>query len=83
MRKKPYAQKLLPVIVAAVVIYTVAAFILQFKGGVEISPALTTAYFAFWGVEIVNLAVIKVSKEKRQNEGDSAPEEEITEESEG
>ena len=67
-KKKPYAQRLLPVIITAVMIYVVAAFVLQFVTSVEISPTLTTVYFTFWTVEIVNLAVIKKSKNQKSKE---------------
>ena len=55
------------VIIAAVVcniVYTVAAFILQFVTEVEISSTLTTCWFAFWGVEVGALAGIKMCKTK-------------------
>ena len=44
--------------------YTVADFALQYFTSVEVSPTLTTAWFAFWGVELINLTVIKTSKVK-------------------
>lgn len=63
---KSFAKKLIPWIITAVVIYTLAAFILQFYNGTEISPTLTTAYFSFWGVELISLATIKNNKTKKQ-----------------
>lgn len=63
---KSYAQKLLPWIIVAIVLYTVAAFVLQFVTQVEISSTLTTAYFAFWTAEIIAIASIKNVKEKRK-----------------
>lgn len=63
-KEKPYAQKLIPIIIMAIMGYTIFAFILQFKIGIEPSPALTTAYFSFWGAEIIGLATIRTSKEK-------------------
>ena len=47
-----------------IIIYTAADFALQYFAGVEVSPTLTTAWFAFWTVEIVALAAIKTSKVK-------------------
>lgn len=67
MKKKSYAQRLLPWIVVAIVSYTVAAFVLQFVTQVEISSTLTTAYFTFWTVEILAIASIKNVKEKRKS----------------
>lgn len=63
-KNKPFAQKLIPIIILAVIAYTVAAFILQFVGQTEISPSLTVAYFAFWGTELISLATIKNAKSK-------------------
>ena len=63
-RRKPYAQRLIPFIICAIVIYTIADILLQAVCGVEISPTLTTAYFAFWGTELIGLATIKNRKIK-------------------
>ena len=63
-KERPYAQKLIPIIIIAIMGYTILAFILQFKMGIEPSPTLTTAYFSFWGAEIIGLATIRTSKEK-------------------
>lgn len=63
-KEKPFAQKLIPIIILAVIIYTIAAFVLQFVGQTEISPSLTVAYFAFWGTELISLATIKNTKSK-------------------
>jgi uncharacterized protein VirK/YbjX len=67
-KKISYAKLLLPWIVVAIVLYTVAAFILQFCTQVEISSTLTTCYFSFWTVEIVSLAGIKTMKVKGKKE---------------
>lgn len=63
-KTKPYAQRLIPVVVLAIMLYTIADILLQIFIGTEISTTLTTCYFAFWGVEIVNLALIKFGKAK-------------------
>ena len=63
-KEEPYAQKIIPWIIFAIVMYTAADFYLQLKTGIEISPTLTTCYFGFWTAEIINLAAIKTSKEK-------------------
>jgi FtsH-binding integral membrane protein len=65
-KKTNYAKLLLPWIIVAVMGYTIAAFILQFYTQVEISPTLTTAYYAFWTVEIISLAGIKTVKESKK-----------------
>ena len=59
---------MLVLIVIAIVAYTAATFALQYFTSVEISPTLTTAWFAFWTVEIVALAAIKTSKVKHHQD---------------
>lgn len=53
---------MLAVIVTMIVGYVIASFILQYHTSIEMSPTITTCWFAFWTVEIVALAGIKVSK---------------------
>ena len=55
---------MLVLICTMVILYTAATFALQYFTTVEISPTLTTAWFAFWGTELVALAAIKTSKVK-------------------
>lgn len=55
---------MLVLIVTAIILYTIANFILQYYTSVEVSPTLTTAWFAFWGVELVNLTLIRTTKVK-------------------
>ena len=55
---------MLALICTMIILYTVAAFALQYFAGVEISPTLTTAWYAFWATELVALAAIKTSKIK-------------------
>lgn len=55
---------MLVVIIIAVTLYAAADFCLQYFAGVEVSPTLTTCWFAFWGTEIISLAAIKTSKVK-------------------
>ena len=59
---------MLVLICAMIIIYTAATFVLQYFTSVEISPTLTTAWFAFWGTELVALAAIKTSKVKHHAE---------------
>lgn len=64
-KKIPYIKRLIPVIIAAILSYTIAGILLQAVCNVEISPTLTTAYFSFWGVELISIATIKTRKIKR------------------
>lgn len=47
-----------------IILYTGANFALQYFTSIEVSPTLTTAWFAFWGTELVALAAIKTQKVK-------------------
>ena len=66
--KKKVSNIMLVLICAMIILYTAANFALQYFAGVEVSPTLTTAWFAFWTVEIVALAAIKTSKVKHGQE---------------
>ena len=59
---KKVSNLMLFVVCVMIIIYAAASFALQYFAGTEISPTLTTAWFAFWGTEIVALAGIKISK---------------------
>lgn len=66
--------------VTAVVGYATVAIIAHFATGIELSPTLTTAWFSFWGVEIIALATIKNCKTKHHSEDtEDIPNEEDTE----
>ena len=75
--KKKVSNIMLVLICTMIILYTVATFILQYFTSVEISPTLTTAWFTFWGTELVALAAIKTSKLKH---GKDDSEENINEE---
>lgn len=66
-RAKHFADYIIYLSVAAILGYTVAAVALQFSGAMELSPTLTTCWYAFWTVEIVALATIKISKVRSTN----------------
>ena len=63
-RKKHFADYVVFISLSAVAIYTTVAFILQFSGQGEVSPTLTTCFYSFFGVEMINLALIKHGKTK-------------------
>ena len=78
--KKKVSNIMIVLICAMIIIYTIADFALQYFTQIEVSPTLTTAWFAFWGVELVNLMIIKTSKIKHNVQ--DATEEELVEDSE-
>lgn len=61
-KKITTSQIVLIVSVIAVVLFTAASFILQFKTGVEISSTLVEYWYRFWTTEIVVLSGIRISK---------------------
>ncbi len=62
--KKKVSNIMLVIICMMIILYTAADFALQYFTNIEVSPTLTTAWFAFWGTELVALAAIKTTKVK-------------------
>ena len=62
--KRKVSNIMLVLICTMIILYTAADFALQYFASVEVSPTLTTAWFAFWTVELVALAAIKTCKVK-------------------
>ena len=62
--KRKVSNILLVLICTMIILYTIADFALQYFTQIEVSPTLTTAWFAFWGTELVALAAIRTSKLK-------------------
>ena len=60
--KKKVSNIMLVLICTMIILYTAADFALQYFAGVEVSPTLTNAWFAFWGTELIALAAIKTTK---------------------
>ena len=75
--KKKVSNMMLVLICVMIILYAAASFALQYFTTVEISPTLTTAWFAFWGTEIVALAAIKTSKIRHGVTDENKTEEEI------
>jgi len=70
-KKRHFADYIVFLSIIAVTVFTVAAFILQFKGLMEISATLTGCWFGFWTVEIIALASIRNQKTKHKKEGEN------------
>lgn len=67
-KERKTSNIMLVVSVIAVLSYVVAAFWVQLMTGVEISPTVTTLYFAFWTTEIYSMSRIRINKERyKQN----------------
>ena len=61
-KKKKVSNIMLVVVCTMIILYAIATFALQYFTSVEVSPTLTTAWFAFWGSEAGFLTCIKISK---------------------
>lgn len=61
-KKKKVSNVMLVVVCIMIIVYAVANFALQYFTSVEVSPTLTTAWFTFWGSEILAITGIKISK---------------------
>jgi hypothetical protein len=59
---KKVSNIMLVIVCLMIILYAAADFMLQYFTSIEVSPTLTTAWFSFWGGEILCLAGIKVSK---------------------
>lgn len=68
-KKKKVSNIMLVVVMIAIIAYAAANFALQYFTTIEVSPTLTTCWFAFWGTEIFALAGIKVSKVLSERNG--------------
>ena len=78
--KKKVSNIMLVIICIMIICYAVANFVLQYYTQIEVSPTLTTSWFAFWGVELISLTAIKTSKIKHnQDNNDVVVEDEIEE----
>ena len=70
-KKKKVSNIMLVIICTMIILYTIANFILQYFVQVEVSPTLTTAWFTFWGTELIALAAIKTTKVKHGEHKDT------------
>lgn len=75
MKLKKVSNIMLVVICVMIILYTAANFALQYFTTIEVSPTLTTAWFAFWGTELVALAAIKTTKVKHGKDDTNITEE--------
>ena len=73
-KKKKVSNIMLVIICTMIILYTIADFVLQYFVQVEVSPTLTTAWFAFWGTELIALAAIKTTKVKHGENKDTEEE---------
>lgn len=64
---KPKFNKLIVLLsIVAIILYTVAAILLQKYTMTELSPTLTTCVYGFFGTELLGLAGIKIFDTKYQ-----------------
>lgn len=63
-KERKTSNIMLVVSVMAILGYVVASFWVQLVAGMEVSPTITTLYFAFWTTEIYSMSRIRISKER-------------------
>ena len=71
-KRRKVSNIMLVISVIAILGYVAADFWLQFNMGVELSPTITPFWFAFWTVEIWQLAKIKVNKVNKETQYDNS-----------
>lgn len=69
-KKRKTSNIVLVVSITAIVVYTIASFVLQYFTGIEVSSTLTTCFFSFFGGELLIIGGIRISK-VRSNYGES------------
>ena len=81
MNKQKTKTSTVMVVVSCIMVtlYAAADFMLQYFAGVEVSPTLTTAWFAFWGTELVALAAITTTKVKHKKKEETTENTEVQE----
>ena len=67
MKKGSFSKLIVALSVILILIYTIAAFVLQFVCGIEVSSTLTTCFYTFFAVEMLSLAGVKARKVKYEN----------------
>ena len=66
-KKRKVSNVMLVVIVCAIMAYTLSNIWVTYKTGVSIDSTLTTCFYAFWTVEILSLAGIRISKSRKES----------------
>ena len=68
--KKKVSNIMLVIACTMITLYAAADFVLQYFTSIEVSPTLTTAWFAFWSSELFMLTGIKISKVLKNKDTD-------------
>lgn len=71
-KKRRVSNIMLVIVVAAIIIYTVASFWIQYRTGIPVDATLTTCFYTFWGSELLALTGIKISKVFKSETSDEA-----------
>ena len=65
--KKKFMDRMVVLSAAMIVLFTIAAIVLQFVTSVELSGTLITCWYAFWTAEIFSLVSIKNTNTKHKS----------------
>lgn len=66
-KKKKFMDRMVILSAAMIVLFTIAAIVLQFVTSVELSGTLITCWYAFWTAEIFSLVSIKNTNTKHKS----------------
>ena len=69
--KKKFMDRMVAFSAAMIVLFTIAAIVLQFVTSVELSGTLITCWYAFWTAEIFSLVSIKNTNTKHKKRDES------------
>lgn len=71
-KMKKISNIMLAISVLNILWFTIAAIILQFRVGIELSSTLITCWYTFWTGEIFMLAGIKITKVRHDDYDDDS-----------
>lgn len=74
-KKKRFMDTMVVLSAMMIVLFTIAAIVLQFTTSVELSSTLITCWYAFWTAEIFSLVSIKNTNTKHKSRDEPEKEE--------
>lgn len=69
-RRTPSLTKYVVFSLVMIILYTIVAIVYQWVKGQELSPTLTTCYYACFAGEILSSSLIKIFKLKEENKNE-------------
>lgn len=63
-----FSKKIVVSCILFIILYTIFQVFVSFKLGIELTPALTTCVYAFFGTELAACAFVKVFEKKNSDD---------------